>query len=308
MGPPASDLAKAAVRSAVEKAKSEGLTALTPPDLFQRARDAAWDEGLMLSDSNVWVALYAWAGHDYYGPLSTLPPDTTLLSLTQSARVAFHETDPYSRFNREERNCVAMLYFALLVNQNVSHFLRAVGSSFPATEGTQIFVEYSYLRDLWFKHNGTDANQVKRAFILDQLGLADQTHLADCDIQTFNAFFSATPSPSSTHIQSPATWSVGRFGSTITDNEEFLKTCKFKWAFRVKPDLVIQPSLDKVLCIEAKWGAGVGRYPSLASEVAEFKRRGLPQCEFMFLVRQPGPASAAHTTVTWKEGVCPQIG
>jgi len=38
-------------------------------------------------------------------------------------REAFRETEAYSTFNREERNCVAILYHALLLNGNLPRFL-----------------------------------------------------------------------------------------------------------------------------------------------------------------------------------------
>jgi hypothetical protein len=238
-----------------------------------------------------------------------------------NVRAAFGETHRYSTFNREERNCVAMLYHALLLGNNLRRFLDAL--DYPtvnlAQDDVEVFVEWSYLRDLWNTH--TDADK-RRSLILDTLGLANDSALRAAPVPEFNAYFGASPKTSASFIQSPATWSVGRFAQTIADNDEFLRVCRFKWAFRVKPDLVIQPDADHALCIEAKWESGEGTYPATTTEVAEFAKRGLARVKqtdiqkfmmenllgitttFRFLVRKP-PTSPGPTTLTWKDAFTP---
>ena len=44
-------------------------------------------------------------------------------------REAFKEIEAYSTFNREERNCVTILYHSLLLNGNLSRFLSGIGYS-----------------------------------------------------------------------------------------------------------------------------------------------------------------------------------
>jgi hypothetical protein len=33
---------------------------VTPPELFTAANESAWDAGFMLSQANVWIAVYEW--------------------------------------------------------------------------------------------------------------------------------------------------------------------------------------------------------------------------------------------------------
>lgn len=68
---------------------------------------------------------------------------------------------------------------------------------------------------------------------------------------------------------------MSRSAANIPDNEAFRRTCVFKWAFNIKPDLAIHGSHNSVLCIEAKWSSGEGAYPSSSPEKDEFACRGL---------------------------------
>jgi len=77
MHPPASPVAKEAVESGVARLLASGVSVATPPDLFGAANDAAWEAGLMLSQSDVRVAVYEWDGYVYDDP----PPDDTLIDL-----------------------------------------------------------------------------------------------------------------------------------------------------------------------------------------------------------------------------------
>lgn len=191
-------------------------------------------------------------------------------------RAAFKETEAYSTFNREERNCVAMLYHALLLNGNLSRFLSGVGyKTDKATRSAEIFVEFSLLRDLWHKHRSTEDLEIKKRVIIDHLSLSNGKGLALMSTEAFNTFFGATPSASKVEIQSPATWSVTRFEGNLSDSDEFLRACKFKWAFRVKPDLVIQLCPDRAVCIEAKWDSREAVYPKASVEKELFRTRHL---------------------------------
>jgi hypothetical protein len=57
--------------------------------------------------------------------------------------------------------------------------------------------------------------------------------------------------------------------------EDFEKVCKFKWAFNIKPDIVIHTSLDSAVCIETKLESGEGSYPQNKKETEIFDERGL---------------------------------
>jgi hypothetical protein len=75
--PVASAVAQDAVKHAVERLRLSGAPSITAPELFAATNDAAWDVGLMLSQADVWQAVYEWGGFDYDDP----PPDDTTMSL-----------------------------------------------------------------------------------------------------------------------------------------------------------------------------------------------------------------------------------
>jgi hypothetical protein len=59
----------------------------------------------------------------------------------------------------------------------------------------------------------------------------------------------------------------------LTDDAEFLRTCRFKWAFNLKPDLVVVDQDARAVCVEAKVESRAGTYPTADLERAEFDRR-----------------------------------
>ena len=109
------------------------------------------------------------------------------------------------------------------------------------------------------------------------------------------------------------------FNKTIIDDDEFLKTCMFKWAFNAKPDIVIHTSRDEAVCIEAKLKSSEGKYPQSGSEKTIFKSRGLDyvrqtalqrylmqdlvgiETQFVFLVEKPAKTSYTHELLFWKD-------
>ena len=168
---------------------------------------------------------------------------------------------------------MAML-FSLLVccPENLATFANNLGWDPDDLASTEIYLEWAYLRDLW---NGCDDQTVRREAILATLRPSKAEWLSTCTILKFNAFFGASPRPSSRVIQYPGRWSVSGFDGNIGDDDEFLRTCIYKWAFNIKPDLVLQTPGDHVLCIEAKLESGEGTYPTSAAERAIFDRRDL---------------------------------
>jgi hypothetical protein len=119
------------------------------------------------------------------------------------------------------------------------------------------------------------SNDAKRAVITDLLGTDDVPALAGSSVAEWNEHFGASPVPSTMYIQSPARWSLRKFDAHIASNDDFRRTCRFKWSFNIKPDLVIHTDNDHAVCIEAKYASGEGQYPGNEAEKAIFKRRKL---------------------------------
>ena len=230
---------------------------------------------------------------------------------------SFIELDkPYTTFNREERNLAAIFFHVLNLGDNTDRFLRAAGCRplEPSWEPA-IYYEFALLRDIWWTQIHTEA--MKRTTILRFLPTSEHHRLQRCTTEEFNSHFGAVPRPSTKYIQSPSTWSVPRFDGNIGDNQEFLATCMFKWAFNAKPDLVIQTGPDRCVCIEAKLESGEGRYPGGKNDKAVFRRRGLApvtQTELQrytmvdllgfdtdfVLLAQRESRSSTHRFLTWK--------
>lgn len=185
----------------------------------------------------------------------------------------------YSLINREERNLAAIFYHFLLQEGNLQKFLNYIeckSKIIPAEMG--IYFEYAYIRDLWSeltknKKNRDENNKKGKELILKLLKPANQDELTNKTPLDFNKYFGAVPKPSEEYIQSPGNWSLTRYAENIKDPEEFLKTCKFKWAFNAKPDIVIHTSKDEAICIEAKLESGEGSYPQNEHEKDIFKNK-----------------------------------
>lgn len=116
---------------------------------------------------------------------------------------------------------------------------------------------------------------------------------------------------------------MARFSPTISDNDEFLALCIFKWCFNAKRDLVLQTAAEHVVCIEAKLESGEGRYPGASREKEIFKTRGFSsvgqtdverymfeqvlgyETEFILLARKRPRSEtsheASHRFLSWRE-------
>ena len=241
------------------------------------------------------------------------------LAITRSLTVP----GPFWTFNREERNAVSILVSLLGQASNLETFVRALGWAPPDLADAEVSVEWTFLRDLWSHHSQRQTPHTLRLAILDCLQPLDRARLEACSIHEFNTHFGAVPQPSTTYVQSPGNWSIGRFDRNIPENDQFRQTCRFKWAFNIKPDLVIQTPSGHVLCIEAKWDSMEGKYPASEPEKVIFKRRGLPyltqtevqrylvnealglQGTFAYLARSHFETDAGRS-VTWAE-IIPQL-
>lgn len=226
-------------------------------------------------------------------------------------------TDGLTVINREERNLAAVLYHTLLLKDNLTRFLRLIHCPFKVIKPEMaVFVEYAYPRDLWAQIKDNDT---KRGLILEVLKPSNMDALLEISVLDFNEHFGAGSQPSVKYVQSPATWSVSRFDKTISDDDEFLKTCMFKWAFNAKPDIVIHTSRDQAVCIEAKFKSSEGQYPQSGSEKRIFRSRGLQyvsqtslqkylmedllgiRTQFVFLVEKPPRDSGSHHVLLWRD-------
>jgi hypothetical protein len=127
--------------------------------------------------------------------------------------------EPYMSINREERNLAAILYAALLVNDNLTKLLDLVDYDLHrAKEQTIAYYEYAFLRDLW-NRGGLD-NAGKRELITQLLATNDVQALAQVSTSDWNEHFGCAPL-SKVHVQSPGSWALTRYDKNIPDNEEF---------------------------------------------------------------------------------------
>lgn len=235
---------------------------------------------------------------------------------------------PYYEINREERHLAAVFFHALLLGNNLERFLRRVGCDYPwCEEEAGMYFEYAYLRDLWEERGGS--NEEKRALITALLDTDDVRGLGSASTAEWNAHFGAAAS--SRAILSPARWALTRYDANIESNDDFLRTCRFKWSFNIKPDIVIHTTNSHAVCIEAKLESPEGSYPASNAEKAIFKGRGVPcvgqtelqeemfrrllgvDATFVYLVQNAKAASRSHRTLTWSQafaeldlGACPR--
>lgn len=235
--------------------------------------------------------------------------------------------ESYYMINREERNLAAILYHLLLSKDNLQKFLGLTGSPNVSAklDEIEIYFEYAYLRDLWHiidnkDINLEDSNAKKRSLIYSFLKPSNINTLKDMSNDEFNRYFGAVPQgKTSIIIQSPSNWSIYRYCQNIIDNHEFLKVTKFKWAFNIKPDIVIHTSLNEAICIECKLESNEGYYPSGNTEAKIFKSRDIgkvPQTKiqeylmndllginthFIYLVQKGVSTTQSYDTLIWKD-------
>ena len=182
-------------------------------------------------------------------------------------------TPNYCEINREERNYTAIFFAALCKPGNAERFLNHCG--FEAKLGANFgsYFEYAYLRDLWSK---IDSQATKKEIIRRQLKLNGIDAILNLPIVEINRKFGVAGQPSEEFVQSPGRWAIVKYNKNFPDNEDFLKICRFKWSFNIKPDIVIHLDKDRAICIEAKYEAGEGSYPASNADKAIFKERGIP--------------------------------
>lgn len=239
-----------------------------------------------------------------------------------SLRVSLDYKDGYFKINREERNLAAIFYHVLLLDNNLKRFIDLVGCKYDIVENEMgIYFEYAFIRDLWNNidqgNNINQGNDLKREFILDFLNPSNKEQLKKMSVFEFNKYFGVARA-SKEFIVSPGKWSIKFYNKNIVDNNEFLKTCKFKWCFNAKPDIVINTSHGTAICIEGKFESREGKYPSNDFEKDVFNKRCLEsigqleiqkkimeeildiKTDYIFLVQKKS-STGTHKTWTWKE-------
>jgi len=221
----------------------------------------------------------------------------------------------YYEINREERNYAAILFTSLCKKENSLLFLNRCGFEMD-TLGPDygIYFEYSFLRDLWFQ---LDNNETKKEVIRNLLKIKEIDLILNKSIVEINTIFGTSGKPSSEYIESPSNWAITKYSDNF-DNEDFIKVCRFKWSFNIKPDIVIHIDKNTALCIEAKYESSEGQYPGSRKDQMIFDKRNIKRVEqtklqkymmeellgiktkFMFLVSKK-TFSSSHEVINWKE-------
>lgn len=221
----------------------------------------------------------------------------------------------YYEINREERNYASIFFAALCRPGNIERFLHGCGYSTELGTEFGIYFEYAYLRDLW---NEIDSELVKKNVIRHLLEISGIEAILELPIVEINRRFGVAGKPSERFIQCPGNWSIAMYNRNFSANDDFLKICRFKWSFNIKPDIVIHLDKDHAICIEAKFESGEGLYPSSNAEKNIFKERGVPyvgqmelqkymmenllgvKTNFIFLVYKK-QKSETHKVVSWAD-------
>ena len=174
--------------------------------------------------------------------------------MPMNVRECLKYEEDYYPICREERNIAAILYHALLLPGNLTKFLGLIEHS-DSCEEASIYFEYAYLRDLWNKQADNDR---KKKLILKALNPQNTCDLYKMETPCFNKYFGAS-NPSKNTIQSPSRWSIKCMDENI-NGDFFLDVCKFKWAFNIKPDIVIHTGKTTAVCVEAKFESRESSY------------------------------------------------
>lgn len=189
--------------------------------------------------------------------------------------------------------CALLAHLFLQKGNNLATFIELVDAKLPTParltvtglEHAELYLEFAYLRDYW---NGLGRdNGAKRDFIFGLLSQVDSLayhQSADFPktIPEFNERFMGSHGRAiRDDIVYPGQWSVAaldkQFDQRQQESIKFRDLCRFKWAFNIKPDLVLLIPGSTPLCIEAKLESKEGWYPASDSEAQIFDRRFDPQ-------------------------------
>jgi hypothetical protein len=214
---------------------------------------------------------------------------------------------PYFKFDREERQLAAILFHLFQQPKNRKTILTIAGCDGGdwgiKDDQFGIYFDYSYLRDFWNVQLSDASNESKKQFVMKKLRICGATDKLISDVESWsvsninqvfvgeNHYLTEADEESSElshpdpvrshtidlshHLQSPANWRLPAFAKHIEDPHDLEAVCRLKWAFRVKPDLVIHTDLSHAVCIELKLESPEGSYPSAGNEIAIPKARQL---------------------------------
>jgi len=193
---------------------------------------------------------------------------------------------PLYEFVREERLfCATLAHLLMQRGPNLATFLELINARVPhgsqlvttRLEEAQIYVEFTFLRDYW--NTLEKNNDAKRRLIFALLSKVDRLkHYHEesfpSTIPEFNGFFMGPRGRRIRHdIVYPGQWSVTRLSEEFEkEPEEFRDFCRFKWAFNIKPDIVVLLPGSRPLSIEAKLESREGWYPTSKGECEIFDR------------------------------------
>ena len=221
----------------------------------------------------------------------------------------------YCEINREERNYAAILFAALCKPGNSARFLAHCGIAGEPGLDFGIYFEYAYLRDLW---NQISDEEIKKEIFRQNLNIQGIDEILNQPSLEINRTFGVGGPPSPDFVQYPGKWAIVKYNRHFPSNEDFLKICRFKWSFNIKPDIVIHLDKDRAICIEAKYESGEGSYPATETDKAIFNERGITyvgqmelqkymmqellgiKTDFMFLVFKK-ETSDSHKVISWGE-------
>lgn len=207
------------------------------------------------------------------------------MSVRKIAQEMAELTPNYCEINREERNYAAILFAALCKPDNARRFLEKCGFEPKLSNDFGIYFEYSYLRDLWKKihRDGKagkiDGEAIKKEIIRSKLKVKGIQEILDLPNAEINRRFGVGGNVSKKYVEYPGKWAIANYNKNFSDKDDFRKICKFKWAFNIKPDIVIHIDKDTAICIEAKYESGEGSYPTSKTEKTIFKNRGIEHVE-----------------------------
>jgi len=196
---------------------------------------------------------------------------------------------PFYTFVREERQfCAILAHLLMQKGQNLGKFIELINRdltpdraiSGEGIDEAEVYVEFTYLRDSW--SGLARDNESKRARIIELFSRIETLRpLAiapwPSDLANFNGRLMGERGLRITRdVAYPGHWTLSaleglaqqfRLGPT-----GFRDLCRFKWAFNIKPDLVVVIPGQVPICIEAKLESKESSYPSATAECAIFDR------------------------------------
>ncbi len=242
----------------------------------------------------------------------------------------------FYKFVREERHfCTILVQLLLAKNGNLGAFLKLANTKLDGapltTRGArraEIYTEFSMLRDDWNalgRDNDAKRDRIKR--LLKRAGMGSHIGALPEAVPELNEFFMGPRGARIVRdVAYPGSWSVSALAERFRDKPEaFRDLCRFKWAFNIKPDIVIVIPGSSPLSVEAKLESREGQYPATSVDRGVFdavfgKKKGRVQqvelqrfmfkkllgvsCEFLTLgVRRVTSADDPNQTpiLTWRE-------